>query len=70
MTRLLTQAFKKASKLSEDLQDQIARELLEEIEGESHWDQTLAESEEQLELLAEKAAQQYRAGNIRLSGPE
>lgn len=63
MTRLLTAAFKKASRLSDDLQDQIARELLEDIEGESRWDQTLTDSQRQLEQLAEKAAQEHHAGN-------
>jgi hypothetical protein len=35
MTKLLAQAFDKAAELPEDLQDQLARELLEEIDGES-----------------------------------
>jgi len=68
MTRLLTQAFKKASRLSDDLQDQIAQELLDDIEGESRWDQTLADSAEQLDQLAEKAEQEYRAGNAKEMG--
>ena len=33
MTKLLSQAFEKASELPEDLQDQLALELLEEIES-------------------------------------
>jgi len=41
MTKLLTYAFEKASKLPDDLQDQFAQELLEEIERESRWDSTL-----------------------------
>jgi hypothetical protein len=35
-------AFQKASELSEDLQNQHAQELLEEIEGEAQWDSALA----------------------------
>ena len=68
MTRLLSKAFKRASSLSEDLQDQIARDLLEEIEWEMRWDQTLAGSQETLDRLAEKAEQEYRAGETREHG--
>jgi len=68
VTWLLTQAFNKAARLSDDLQDQLARQLLDEIEGESRWDRTLAESAEQLDQLAEKAEQEYRAGNTREIG--
>jgi hypothetical protein len=38
MTELLTQAFEKASELPDDLQDHLALDVLEEIEGESRWD--------------------------------
>jgi hypothetical protein len=68
MTNLLSQAFEKASGLSEDLQDQIAREMLEEIEGESRWDVTLANSQEKLEKMAEKAVRDYREGKTKEMG--
>ena len=68
MTKLLTHAFKKASRLSEDLQDQLAQELLEEMEGETRWDQTLADSQETLERLAEQAEQEFRAGKTKEMG--
>ena len=68
MTKLLAQAFEEASRLSEDLQDQLAHELLEELDGETRWDQTLAQSQEKLERLAEKAAEEYRAGRTREMG--
>jgi hypothetical protein len=68
MTKLLAQAFEKASALSEDLQDQLAQELLEELEGEARWDQTLAQSQEKLGRLSEKAAEEYRAGRTREMG--
>lgn len=68
MTELLAQAFEKASRLPQDLQDQLARELLEEIEWESSWDRTLANSQEKLERLADKAEHEYRAGKVRESG--
>ena len=61
MTKLLTQAFEKASELPEDLQDQLAQELLEEIEWEARWDSTLEGSQDKLERLADKAMREYRA---------
>jgi uncharacterized protein with von Willebrand factor type A (vWA) domain len=68
MTKLLTQAFEKASQLAEELQDQLAQELLEEIEWESRWDGTLEESQDALSKLAEKAMQEYRAGRTKEMG--
>jgi hypothetical protein len=68
MTKLLTEAFEKASGLPDELQDQLARELLEEIEWEACWDSTLESSREKLDGLAEKALQEYRAGKTKEMG--
>jgi hypothetical protein len=68
MTHLLSKAFEKAAKLPDDLQDQIAEELLEELEGESRWDGTLANSQDQRERMAEKAARQHREGQTKEMG--
>ncbi len=68
MTSLLKQAFERASKLSDDLQDQLALEMLEEMEWESRWDQTLASSQDRLDRMAEKAAGEYRAGKTKEIG--
>jgi len=65
MTKLLAEAFAKASALDDELQDQLARELLEEIDWESRWDQTLTSTPEKLDLLAQKAEQDFRAGKTR-----
>lgn len=62
MTSLLKKAFDKASQLPPNLQDQIAQDLLEEIEWEFKWDETLAGSEDLLEKLANKALQEFEAG--------
>jgi hypothetical protein len=37
MTELLEQAFKEAQKLSNALQDELAQQLLEDIENELKW---------------------------------
>ncbi len=68
MTKLLTQAFERASELPEDLQDQLAQELLEEIEWEACWDSTLQASQRKLEDLATKALAEYRSGKTKELG--
>lgn len=68
MTKLLKEAFEKAAALSEDLQDQLARELLEEMAGEALWDQSFASSQDQLDQLAERAEKEYRAGQTKAMG--
>ena len=68
MTRLLTKAFEEASRLSEVDQDEIAMRLLEEIEGEDHWDDTLAKSPDLLERLADKALGDFKAGRTKKMG--
>ena len=68
MTKLLAEAFDKASKLSEGIQDDLARQLIDEIEWEARWDKTLATSHEKLDRLADKALQEYRAGKTKEMG--
>ncbi|MEW6351439.1 MAG: hypothetical protein AB1646_20490 [Thermodesulfobacteriota bacterium] len=68
MTKLLKQAFEKASELPDDLQDQLARELLEELDWESRWEGTLEASQGTLERLAKKAEHEYRTGRTKEIG--
>ena len=68
MTVLLKQAFEKASQLPDDLQDQLAQEVLEDIAGELQWDTTLAQSEDLLEQLAAQALREFEAGRTRPQG--
>jgi hypothetical protein len=42
--------------------------LLEELRGEARWDHTLAESQDHLEAVAEKALREYRAGKTKEMG--
>ena len=71
MTRLLTKAFEEASRLSEVDQNEIAMRLLEEIEGEDRWDETLAKSPDALERLADKAlgGRSIRSGSASAGEP-
>ena len=55
MTELLEQAFKKAQKLSNDLQDELAQQLLEDIENELKWQESLSDPDVNLDVLEEMA---------------
>jgi len=68
MTKLLAEAFEKASRLPENLQDELARELIEELAGEARWDQTLAESADTVDKMAEQALKEHRAGRTKRMG--
>jgi hypothetical protein len=55
MTELLEQAFKKAQKLSDYLQDELAQQLLEDLENELKWQESLSNSDVELSVLEEMA---------------
>jgi hypothetical protein len=68
MTRILQQAFTKASKLPVAAQKKLATQMLEDIEGELKWDKTLEKSQSLLESMAEKAIQEHRRGRTKQIG--
>ena len=68
MTKLLSDAIEKASQLPENLQDELARILLDELAWEGRWNQTLDESTDKLDRMAEDALKDYRAGRTREMG--
>lgn len=68
MTKLLAEAFQKASELPDDVQDELARGLLEELAGETRWEETLARSVDALDRMAEEALKEYRAGRTKEMG--
>jgi len=55
MTQLLEKAFKEAQKLSPDLQDELAHQLLEDIQNELAWLETLANPDINLDVLQKMA---------------
>ena len=59
MTKLLEQAFEKASKLPEFEQNALSRWLLDEIISEKKWEKIFAESEDMLDKLADEALLEY-----------
>jgi uncharacterized protein with von Willebrand factor type A (vWA) domain len=62
MTTALEKAFAKASHLPDPAQEQLAEQLLEDIQGELKWDQTLARSQKLLERLARQALSAKKRG--------
>ncbi len=71
MTKLLEQAFERASQLPRDEQDRFARFLLAELGSERRWAElfTRPESEELLERLADDALAAHRKGLTRPLDP-
>ena len=67
MTKLLEQAFARASELPQEEQDRFARFLLAQLESERQWTEMFSrpESEELLEKLADDALAEHRAGRTR-----
>ena len=72
MTKLLQQAFERASELPQEEQDRFARFLLAELESEQEWAELFSrpESEDLLKRLADKALAAHRAGLTRPLDPE
>ncbi len=68
MSALLDQAVAKARKLSDAQQDAIATLILEEIEEDRRWEESLARSPEKLASLAVRAKEQVQAGRCRAAG--
>jgi hypothetical protein len=66
MTALLKKALAKAANLPKPVQNELAKQLLEDIEAELKWDRTLAspKSQKLLASMAKKAIKARRAGKI------
>jgi Arc/MetJ-type ribon-helix-helix transcriptional regulator len=66
MTNLLTEAFSKAQDLPEYLQNELAEQLIEDIENEQQWQQQLSQPQPlKLEELAAKALNDSANGKTR-----
>lgn len=68
MSQLLDQAVAEARKLPNAEQDAIAAIILEEIEDDRRWEETLARSPEKLAALVTRAEEQVRTGRFRAAG--
>lgn len=70
MTRMLQQAFERASEESQPLQDAIAALVLAEIESEKRWSASFAASQDALVALADEALTEHRAGRTTVLDPD
>jgi hypothetical protein len=69
MTNLLAEAFSKAQDLPEYLQNELAEQLMEDIENEQQWQQQLSQPQPlKLEELAAKALNDSINGKTREIG--
>jgi regulator of replication initiation timing len=55
MTKLLEKAFQEVQKLSDNLQNEIAEQLLIDIENELKWQETLADPDINLDVISKMA---------------
>ncbi|MGK7875099.1 MAG: hypothetical protein AB4426_17915 [Xenococcaceae cyanobacterium] len=55
MTTLLEQALKEAQKLPSELQDEIAQQLLEDIQNELKWQETISNPDVNIDVLQQMA---------------
>ncbi len=69
MTKLLKKAFGEASKLEGDEQDALARWLLDELASQRRWEDTLANSQDELTTLADEALREHQAGRTQKLDP-
>ena len=60
MTKLLEQAFQKASKLSKEEQDAMAAFMIGELESEKRWNALFAGSQDRLREMAAEALEQVK----------
>ena len=70
MTALLEKALAEISKLPLPQQEEVASWLLAELEDESRWAESFARSRGALEILANAALAEYRAGHTQDLDPK
>ncbi len=68
MTKLLEKAFTEASKLPQQEQDLLAREILSDLASERRWSEAFANSQDQLGKLADEALAEFEAGKTKPLG--
>ncbi len=68
MTDRLAEAIEKIGKLPAELQDEIADQLLDDLENERAWKRTLAKPQAKLRKLAEQALQESQEGKTKKMG--
>ena len=70
MTRLLEEAFQRASALPEVDQDALAAAILADLEDERRWSEAFANSQDLLAELAAEARAEHQSGRTLPLNPE
>ena len=65
MTKLLEKAFTEVSRLPLAMQNMIAERLLEDINAEAKWDDSFADSQDELSRLADEAVADFQSGKTK-----
>lgn len=65
MTELLEEALRKVATLPTEEQDAIASQIIETLDDEAAWRESLARKPERLRVLAEEALNEHRRGETR-----
>jgi len=68
MRALLSEAIKRIEKLPPDLQDEIAEQIMDDIENERNWQETLSKPQKKIERLAEEALENSKTGKTKKLG--
>ncbi len=68
MTTLLSKAIKRIQVLPQELQDELAEQLLEDLESELKWQKTLAKPQTKLDKLANQALRDSAEGKTKKMG--
>lgn len=68
MVTKLKDAFEQASKLPIEAQEQLADQLIDDLDAEAKWDKALADSQDSLDAMAEKAIRERKQGKTRPGG--
>jgi len=65
MTKLLEKAFSEASRLPTAMQNMIAERLPEDIYSEAKWNESFANSQNELSQLADEAVADFQTGKTK-----
>lgn len=68
MTELLEKAFAEAAKLPQEARDALAQMLLDDLAAEEKWDETFAQTQDKLALLADEALSEFQTGKAIKAG--
>jgi hypothetical protein len=70
VTKALEDAFAAAEQLPEQLQDELAAAILDELALEREWETKLAQTGDVLERLADEALEDHRTGRAEVLDPD